>query len=158
MRHIAPTLLAVSLLSLPLAAPAQETDPHITEVDGARVLYAWAVPEDDGLQVYMEIENTGSVGLLLTGGETADGGTLALRDTEVTAAAPVDLSEFPIAPGVSIDLVPGGMYLALDDAPDLSEGDRLNAHIELDPVGDVEIEIDILAPGTRDHPDAEHRQ
>ena len=152
MRKTAFPLLALPLLALPFSALAQDTAPSVSEVDGARILQPWAVLEDGGLQVYMRIENTGSVGLLLSGGETADGAKLALQGTEMNATTAVAMEEFPIAPGVSIELEPGAMSLGMTDASDVSEGDRIDARIFLDTVEDVEVEIEVFAAGTEMHP------
>ncbi|MDF0599252.1 copper chaperone PCu(A)C [Psychromarinibacter sp. C21-152] len=163
MRRLPLALATLACLSLPAAAQENhdnhdDQDDHLAEADGVRILHAWAVPEDGAVRIYMEIENTGDRTLTLTGGETHDGAALALMATELQAeGGAVPLGEFPIKAGTEIDLDPGGLYLVLNPASDLAEGDRFAAHVDLEPLGEVEIEVDVLAPGTRQHPHAGHR-
>lgn len=152
-----PLAFAAALIALPALAEDGD-DHHLAEADGLRIQHAWAVPAAGAFQIYMEIANTGDHTVTLTGGETHAGAALVLMATELSAeGGAVPLGEFPIKPGTEIDLEPGGLYLAIDPAPDLAAGDRFEAHVELDPAGEVEIEIDVLAAGTRQHPHAGHQ-
>ncbi len=150
------TLLAVTAL---LAGPAlaEGDDHHLSEADGLRILHAWAVEARGGHEIYMEIQNTGDSTVTLAGGETHDGAALVLMATEVSAqGGAVPIGEIPISGGSDMDLEPGGLYLWLEPAADAAVGDLFEAHVTLDPVGEIEIEVEIMAPGTRQHPHAGH--
>lgn len=150
-------LILAAGLAFPAFAAGEDDSDHLSERDGVRILHAWAVPDRSGLQVYMEIQNAGESEIVLQGGETHDGGALALMATEISAeGGAVPIGEIPITPGADMDLEPGGLYLRLDDAPGIAAGAHLDAHVMLQPVGEIEIEIEVMEPGTRQHPHAGH--
>lgn len=157
MIRIPACLACLVALSLAVPALAEGDDHHLSEAEGLRIQHAWGVETAGGVQVYMEIENNRDDTVTLTGGATEDGAELVLMATEVSAqGGTVAIGEIPITGGSEMDLAPGGLYLWLDEAGDVAVGDLVAAHVALNPVGEVEIEIEIMAPGTRQHPHAGH--
>lgn len=133
-----------------------EDDAHLTEMAGVRFLHPWGVMNGSDLQVYIEIDNTSEQELVLTGGETAHG-DLRLVATDPSSGEGMSIASIPVSAGREMDLFPGELYLLLKDAPDLHEGDHLEAHLVVAPLGEVGIEIEIYAPGTTEHPHAGHQ-
>ncbi|MEM6695076.1 MAG: copper chaperone PCu(A)C [Pseudomonadota bacterium] len=130
---------------------------HLAELEGLRVLHVWAVPGEGAMQIYMEVENESDAAVTLTGGELHDGAELVLYATEVNASGgAVAIGEIEIAPETEMDLAPDGLYLVAEAAPEVSVGEIIEAHLEFAPLGELEVEIEIFAPGTRTHPHAGH--
>lgn len=167
MRFAPVAMILAAALLLPLQAMAEDDhdhehaseenfDAHLSEHDGLRVLHPWAVTETDGLRIYLEIENQRSEEIVLKGGESHDGAALAVVATRPGTSESDVIGEIPIAAGADMEFAPGELYLLLSPAPDVAPGDMIDAHLELDPVGELDIEIEVFPSGTRQHPHAGH--
>ena len=158
-----PHIPALILLAASAAWAADEhgdDEDHLAEAEGVRVLHAW-IEETRGpeARVYLEIENTGSEELILKGGDTGIAGAVTLvgLDFNSGGSTPVPLGELPIPAGNELELTPDGVFLLITDlAKPLAEGEEFEMHIELEPVGEIEIHVDVEAEGTLQHPHAGH--
>lgn len=176
MKALASLALSATLALLPVASSAEDAhdhdhdethaedhadtkenfDAHLSELDGLRVLHPWAIEGPDGLRVYLEIENQQDREIILSGGETHDGTALILVATRPGTEQSDAIGEIPIAAGADMELSPGELYLLLSPAPDVTVGDMVEAHLAFDPVGELDIEIEVFPSGTRKHPHAGH--
>lgn len=129
---------------------------HLAEAEGLRILHAWA--REGEARIYMEIENTGDHLVTLEGGEVEGLGELALMATPISAAGgeiqPID--EMPIPAGGELALTLDGLFLMLKAPAGWIAGQHIDAHVELHPVGEVEVEVEIFAADTDQHPHAGH--
>lgn len=130
-------------------------DIHLSEKDGVRLLHPWGVMSRDGLEVYVTIENGSGSTITITGGDSAHG-DLMLLATDPGTDTVVPVSEMPVSAGAEMEFAPGELFLRLDTPPDLHVGDVIEAHLELAPMGEIQMDIEIFGPGTTDHPHAGH--
>ena len=131
-------------------------DAHLAEKDGLRILHPWAVVEADGLRIYMEVENQRDSEVVLKGGESHDGADLLLVATRPGTNDSDAIDEIPIAAGADMEFAPGELYLVFSPALDVAVGDMVEAHLELEPLGELDIEIEVFPSGSRRHPHAGH--
>lgn len=164
MRLTAATIALCLLPVLPLAAGEghddhddhdHADDAHLSEKAGVRLLHPWGVMQGGALHVYVEIENGAEQEVIVTGGDSADG-DLMLVATDPASGQAEAIGAMPVAAGREMDFAPDELFLRLDNAPDLHEGDHYDAHIGIEPLGEIEVEIEIYAPGTTEHPHAGH--
>lgn len=153
-----PVALVCALLCLPVQAEETHKDQtdHLSEMQGLRVLHPWALLGSDGLQIFLEIENRSGQEVILTGGQSHSGADLVLVATRPGFDQSDIVGEIPIADGADMELAPQELYFRLSPAPDYAVGDRVAAHLTLDPLGDLDIEIEIFPVGTDQHPHAGH--
>lgn len=133
---------------------------HKVELDGVTILHAWTqATEGDSARVFMEIENTGDVAVALHGAEAhgmADSITLMASPIKADAA-PETIGEIDIAPGVEMELVPTGLYLALEGLTEpLHQGDSFEMHVEIAPLGEIEVVVEVEAANAKQHSHAGH--
>ncbi len=137
-----------------------DADDHLAESGGVRILHAWTTPEtDDGAyRIYLEIENVSGGEITLLGGGTEDGGTAELVGLNFAEGGSTEpLGAFPIPAESELALEPDALFLSLTGlATVLSEGDELDMHLDLEPIGAIEIHVDVEATGTTRHPHAGH--
>ncbi|MBM7067734.1 copper chaperone PCu(A)C [Actibacterium sp. 188UL27-1] len=148
---------AFILLTTPVFA---EDSDHLVKIDGVEILHAWAQASDGPkARVFVEIENDSDTPIILRGGDAPDvAASIALMGASIKAGGdPQPIDEMPIAPGSHIDLVPDGLYLALDGlkAP-LTKGEEFEMHLILEPHGEVEIHVEIEAADATAHSHAGH--
>ncbi|MEM8958685.1 MAG: copper chaperone PCu(A)C [Pseudomonadota bacterium] len=133
---------------------------HKAELEGVTILHAWAqATEGDSARVFMEIENSGDVAVALHGAdahEMAESVTLMASPIKA-GAAPETIGEIEIAPGTEMELVPTGLYLALDGLTEpLHQGDSFEMHVEIEPLGEIEIVVEVEAANAKQHSHAGH--
>lgn len=165
--------LALCLALTPLAALAHEEghghghdhshdnhDDHLAEAEGVRLIHAWTnATRGDVARVFIEIENTSDTDITLTGGDAEIASSVRLMGAPVQAGAtePVEIGTFPIAAGADITLAPDGLYLELSGLDRrLEEGDEFEMHVELEPIGEVEVNVEVESAGARNHSHAGH--
>ena len=163
--------LALCLALTPLAALAHGEDhghahdhddhsDHLAEAEGVRLIHAWTnATRDDIARVFVEIENTGDTDIILTGGEAGIASSVRLMGAPVQAGAtePVEIGTFPVDAGAEITLAPDGLYLELAGLDRrLEEGDEFEMHVELEPIGEVEVNVEVESAGARNHSHAGH--
>ena len=157
-------------LALGLAAPVAQagdghahshgTDHHKTEVAGIAIVHGWARATRSGeTQVFLELRNGTGGEVTLTGAHVPGSAARAqVMGAPLKAGGdPVALGAFAVAAGLEFELDPEGVYLHLSglDAA-LEQGTTLPLVLELDPVGEVEIVIDVEAANARQHSHAGH--
>lgn len=129
---IVPALLACAV---PVVADSQEQSPHVTMIDGLRVLHGWsaATPAGSDALIYLEIENATATATALTGARTM-GAELELVGWGYSGAGETlaVLTHISVPPGRSIQLEPKGLALQWANVPtDLVEGTDLELEIDL---------------------------
>ena len=133
---------------------------HLAEAGGVRLIHAWTnATRGDVARVFIEIENTGETEVVLTGGAAGIASSVRLMGAPVQAGAtgPVEIGTFPIAAGADITLAPDGLYLELAGLDRrLEQGDDFVMHVELEPIGDVEVRVEVEAANARNHSHAGH--
>lgn len=133
---------------------------HKAELGGVAIIHAWAQATDgDSARVFMEIENSGDAPVSLHGAEAHGmAETVTLMASPIKAdAAPEAIGEIEIAPGTEMELVPTGLYLALDGLTEpLQQGDSFEMHVEIEPVGEIEIVVEVEAANAKQHSHAGH--
>lgn len=147
---------AALLTATPLFAEDAHHDSHLSTAEGIRVLHAWARVGEE--RVYMDIENIGDHDIILLGGESHDGALMALMAAPISASGG-DIQPIPAMPipaGSELPLTPDGLFLMLAEPAGWAEGSHVDAHVIFDPLGELEIEIEVLAADTDQHPHAGH--
>lgn len=138
----------------------EDDDDHLAELEGVSILHAWTRAGRPGERdIYMEIANEGEVDVALAGGETHDGLEAVIIATRYGAsgAEAVPLDSFPLAPGAEIDLTPEGLFLRVDGFPDnLEKGDTFEFHVEIEPIGEIEVVVEVEAADATQHSHAGH--
>ena len=149
------------LTTVAIAPPALAgDDDHLSETQGLRVLHAWTTPADDGaLKVFMEIENTGSDPVVLEAGSTEAGAATELVGIDYASGSgdPAPIGAFEIPAGADVDFEPDGLYIQVSElASDPAPGASFDLTLTFTPIGDLEIHVEVLDPGTTKHPHAGH--
>ena len=133
-------------------------DKHVTEIEGLRIVHAWArASEGPVAQVFMEIENSADVVRVLTGAETGIAAHVHVMGAPIQAGGePVELGTFEIPAGTDFDLVPDGVYLALEGlSEDLHEGDEFEMTVVFEDVT-LEVHVEVEAADASQHGHAGH--
>ena len=154
--------LAVIAFSTPLAAAegAHSDDDHLSAKDGVEILHAWTQATDsDHARVFMEIANEGDVDVVLLGGESdiAEHVHLMGLNYGSNGATEQEIEQFPIKAGAEIDLTPDGLFLELDGLSRvLTQGDEFEIHVLFEPIGEIEVHVEVEAAGATQHSHAGH--
>jgi copper(I)-binding protein len=156
---LAPTLALI--LALPLAATAGEDDhsDHLSELDGLRILHAWTnASEEDHAMVYLEIENTTETELTLLGGEADIAKEVHLMAVDISDPSKVlEVEDMPIPAKSAFNLEPGGVFLELHEVSQPRvKGEDFEMHLLIEPLGEVEIHVEIEAADATTHSHAGH--
>ena len=152
-------LLSVAATSA-AASDVDSHDDHLAEADGVRILHAWTTPPVDGeVRIYLDIENEGDVDITLVGAEVHGGkdAVVAGLDFKRQGMPSIEIGEFPIPAGTDLRLSPTGPFLLIDGLdPVPVAGASFDMHLKLEPLGEVEVHVDVEAEGTMEHPHAGH--
>lgn len=150
---------ALILMSVPVQAAGDVSD-HRTDAGGVSIVHGWARATESGsTQVFMELFNGSDAQITLNGARMRETGlTATVMGAPVKAGdAPAMLGNLPIPAGTAFDLDPGGVYLLLTGLPGpLARGDRFALLLDLEPVGEVEIIVDVEAENAMQHSHAGH--
>ena len=147
----------IVLLNMATASWAGDDD-HLSERDGVRVLHAWTRATDtDHAEVFMEIENTGHAELSLTGAETDIADDVHIVAMNHADGKAVDIGALPVPAGSDTLLTPEGVFLELHDLDrTLAVGDEFEMHLHLEPLGEIEIHVEVEAANAANHSHAGH--
>lgn len=132
---------------------------HKAALGAVTLLHAWAA-ESQGADalVYVEIDNAGDVPVTLLGAETdiaADVKLVGFQSKD-GGTSYVALPKVSIAAGAEMTLEPGGVAFRMTQmSRHLHEGDEFEIHIVFD-TGEVEVMVQIEAPGATQHSHAGH--
>lgn len=152
-------ITAMAITCVGFGAVAEDSD-HKAEVDGVVILHAWSqATSGPDAKVFMEIENEGDAPITLTGGEADEiAGSVKIMGASIRAGGePEPLPAMAIEPGSHLELEPEGVYLHLEGlSRKLSEGDEFEMHVLLEPVGEVEIHVEVEAHDASQHSHAGH--
>lgn len=141
------------------AAKGDDHSDHVTRIEGLEILHAWAqATEGDEARIFMEIANEGDTDLTITGGDTEIGGAVTLMAISYSdGGKPVDIGTYPLKAGAEIDLTPDGLFLHVADlSQHLDQGMSFGMHIDIDPIGEVEIVVEVEAADASTHSHAGH--
>lgn len=141
------------------AEAEDEFSDHVTRVDGIEILHAWAqATEGTTGRVFMEIANESAQSVTILGGDTDIGRAVTLMAMDYSdGAKAVDIGSFPLKAGAEIDLTPDGLFLEIADlAMHLDQGASFKMHIDLDPVGEIEVIVEVEAENASNHSHAGH--
>ena len=154
MRLSLPALALLAASALPAAA--QDHDDHIAELEGLRIVDAWARPVAESLEIFVRIENAGTETARLVGG-TAFGVPVSIVASPVRAGGgvPETLEAMEVVPGVEMAFEPRGLYLLAQGATAQAEGEA-EMVLRFEPQGEVEVHVEIAEPGATEHPDGPH--
>jgi periplasmic copper chaperone A len=118
--------------------------------------HPWSRATPAGAKVaagYMTIVNKGTTADRLIGGSTSVAGRVEIHEMAmkdgVATMRPVT-GGLPIEPGKTVTLAPGGYHLMLQDlkAP-LKQGDKLQATLEFEKAGKVDVTLDVQSVGAQ---------
>lgn len=133
---------------------------HRVDAGGVTILHAWARATDDGsTEIFMELTNGSGSEVTLLGAHMHETGLEAIvMGAPVKAGdAPVELGPLPIAAGMEFDLDPDGVYLLLTGLTEpLTQGDMFALDLKLEPIGEVEITVDVEVENAMQHSHAGH--
>ncbi len=177
-------LIALALLLLTAPAFAQEAGPgdhageemheddhaegpdhaegdadHLAELEGLRLLHAWTnATTGDRAEVYLTIENTGDAEVYLTGASTGIAETARLVAQPMKATGePEQIGTLPVPAGSEMDLEPGGVFIVLTGLTEtLVEGGEFEVMLTLDPLGEVQVHVQVESEDARHHSHAGH--
>ncbi|MEL6168002.1 MAG: copper chaperone PCu(A)C [Pseudomonadota bacterium] len=160
MRFSLSALLVLLLAAPPALAAGDDHDDHLSEADGVRIIHAWTNATSEGeARVFLEIENTGTSDIMLTGGDTEIADTVTVMGTTFSSkgTGATEIGTFPIPAGSEMALTPDGLFLMLSGLETtLAEGEEFEMHVELDPLGEIEIHVDVEAADATQHSHAGH--
>ena len=131
----------------------------MARTDGIEILHAWTRATDASeARIYMEISNERDTDVTLLGGDAVVGGAVTVRAMSYTdGAKPVDIGSFPLKAGSEIDLAPDGLFLEIADLDRaLEEGTSFPMHVKLDPIGEIEVIVEVEAEDAGNHSHAGH--
>ena len=134
-------------------------DDHVARVDGIEILHAWTQATESGeARVFMEISNESDGDVTLLGGDTGIGDRVTVRAMDYTGGAkPVDVGSFPIKAGSEVDLTPDGLFLEIAELDmHLEQGTSFEMHVEFDPIGEIEVVVEVEAKNASNHSHAGH--
>jgi copper(I)-binding protein len=134
-------------------------DAHLSTMGDVRLLHGWtrATGADTAL-VFVEIENTGTMPVTLTGGAAELAESAALVGFTLEDGTPVysELPALPVAPGTEMVLAPQGVALRLDGlSRDLAEGDSFDLTLAF-AEAEVELTVEVEAADATQHSHAGH--
>ena len=153
-----------ALLTLPLIFVSSfalaEDSKHLSAKDGVEVLHAWvpATSHDHG-RIYMEIANEGAADVVLVkaSSDIADEIVLVALDYTADGAKEKALGAFPIKANAEIDLTPDGLFLEVDGLnKPLNEGDEFEIRLVFDPIGALDVHVEVEAADATQHSHAGH--
>lgn len=160
----APAILAVCLALPAFAAGNAPKDndhsDHLAELDGVRILHAWTNATDENrAAVYMEIENETDAEMVLIGGDADIAANVHLMAMNFkNPGSFVELRGLPIAAKTAFPLTAHSVFLELHDlTTPLPEGGGFDMHIVIEPVGEIEIHVEVEAADAADHSHAGHK-
>ena len=158
MRLLAAAIILITPLTAAWSAD-DDHDDHLSELGGVRVLHAWTRATDaDHAEVFMDIENTGDAELSLISAETdiADEVHILAIDHAAGGKA-VDIDALPISAASETILAPDGVFLELHGLDkSLAKGDEFEMHLHLDPLGEIEVHVQVEAANAANHSHAGH--
>ncbi|MEM1361051.1 MAG: copper chaperone PCu(A)C [Pseudomonadota bacterium] len=157
------TALSILLAGAAFASdtePSHDQDAHKAEAGGVVILHPWAqATTGTFVRIYMEIENENHDAVTLMGGD-AHGvaeSVLVYAAPVKPGAAPKAIGDLVIAEESHMELTPGGVYLQLDGLKHpLAKGDRFEMHVEIAPIGEMEVIVEVEAANATQHSHAGH--
>lgn len=133
---------------------------HKVELSGVTVLHPWSRASEDGTaQVFLELTNGSDSDITLKGAHLHDGGQEAVvMGAPIKAGgSPTEIGPLPIAAGAEFDLDPEGVYLFLTGLDGhRHKGDTFELVLELEPLGEMEILVEVEAHDATQHSHAGH--
>lgn len=136
-----------------------ENDSHLSELAGFRVIHGWTnATTQNGTLVFMDLENTRSETIVLTGAEADIAAQATLVGFRLVDGEPAyeTLPSVPLAAGRKMALAPNGLAIELTGlSRDLHAGDHFDIELHTS-LGHVEVHIDVEPAGATQHSHAGH--
>ena len=135
-----------------------EDEDHLAELSGLRLLHAWTnATTDDHAHLYLTIENDGEEAFL-TGASTEIAAEAHIVAQPMDAGGePEEIGTLPLPAGSDMALEPGGVFIELHGLTEaLVEGGAFEVVLTFDPLGDVEVHVQVEAEDARQHSHAGH--
>jgi copper(I)-binding protein len=150
------TLLALlaALAGLPAHAHAHEDDAYRSTMGDVHLVYPWTrATSAESALVFVEIENTGTEPVTLTGGTADLAESAALVGFTLDDGAPSydKIPALQVAPGTEMALAPKAVALRLDGlSRDLAEGDSFDVTLVF-AEAEVELTVEVEAADATQH-------
>lgn len=152
-------LFPLPFLFLATVAGAEDSQ-HLAAKDGVEVLHAWApATSHDHARIFMEIANEGAGDVILVraASEIADEIVLVAIDYTADGSKEQAIGAFPIKAKTEIDLTPDGLFLEVDGlAQPLNEGDEFEIRLVFEPIGALDVYVEVEAADATQHSHAGH--
>ena len=132
---------------------------HVSELANLRALHAWTnATRDRGAHVYVELENTGTDTITLTGAHAEIAQTAQLTGFRLVDGEPQHelIEAMPLDPSSTLLLSPNGLSIQLEGLTKaLKEGEHFDVHLDTD-AGRLELHVEIESASARQHSHAGH--
>ena len=150
------SLFLTAVLTVPTVVFAEGDDhsDHVSEIGDVRIIHAWARATDhDHTGVFFEIENNGDVDITLASVVAPIAEHAHIMGAAVKAdGEPTELEMFPVSAGSHFELEPTGVFIELDGlAGHLHKGDEFEMTVVLEPLGAVEVNVEVEAENADTH-------
>lgn len=137
----------------------EEETRHVSELIHLRALHAWTnATRDRDAHVYVELENTGSETITLTGAHAELAQTAQLTGFRLVDGEPqhAPIETMPLDPSSTLVLSPNGLSIQLEGLSSaLVEGEHFDVHLDTD-VGRLTLHVEVESASARQHGHAGH--
>lgn len=165
-------LLVAGMMALPAYAGGQnDTDhhdseshdndnaKHVSALNELRALHAWTnATRDRDVHVYVELENTGTEAIMLTGAHADMAQTAQLTGFRLVNGEPQHepIEAMPLDPSSTLMLSPNGLSIMLGGlSRALEEGEHFELYLDTD-AGTLELHVEVESANARQHGHAGH--
>jgi len=132
---------------------------HISELENLRALHAWAnATRGRNAHVYVELENTGTDTITLTGAHADIAQTAQLTGFRLVNGEPQHepIKVMPLDPSSTLVLSPNGLSIQLEGlSTTLEEGEHFDVHLDTN-AGSLELHVEVESASARQHSHAGH--
>lgn len=132
---------------------------HVSELEGLRALHGWTnATRDANAHVYVELENTGSETITLTGAHAGIAESALLTGFRLAGGEPQHepIAAMPLDPASTLVLSPNGLSILLNGlTASLAEGDDFLLHLDTD-AGRLDVHVKVESANARQHSHAGH--
>ncbi|XGA79493.1 copper chaperone PCu(A)C [Halomonas sp. CH40] len=132
---------------------------HVSELANLRALHAWTnATRDRDAHIYVELENTGTDTIILTGAHAEIAQTAQLTGFRLVDGEPqhAPIEAMPLDPSSTLVLSPNGLSIQLEGlSKALEEGEHFDVHLDTD-AGRLELDVEVESASARQHSHAGH--
>ncbi|NOG31452.1 copper chaperone PCu(A)C [Halomonas sp. TBZ9] len=132
---------------------------HVSELDNLRALHAWTnATRDRDAHIYVELENTGTQTITLTGAYAEIAQTAQLTGFRLVDGEPqyAPIEAMPLDPSSTLVLSPNGLSIQLEGlSKALKEGEHFDVHLDTN-AGRLALHVEVESASARQHSHAGH--